>query len=71
MDKLIGILENYVEADEFCESTHFKNDLSLSSFDVVCIANDIEMTFGVKISPKDFIKHKTVGDMASYIESLK
>ena len=71
MEKLIEILENYVEADEINENTELKNEISLSSIDIVCIKNDIEVAFSVKMNAKDFIKHKTVGDMAEYIKSLK
>lgn len=72
MRKLIKIIENYVEAEEITADTTFKNDLGLSSFDTVCLTADIKEAFGTeKLEPKDFIRYKTVGAMAEYLNSLK
>lgn len=71
MEKLIEIIENYSEFEGICESTTFKGDLELSSFDTACIVSEIESEIGVSISLKDFIKYKTVGEMSEYIASLK
>lgn len=71
MKELIAIIENYVEADEITAGTSFKKDLGLSSFDTVCMIDDIKTNLGVKLEPADFVKYKTVGEMADYIESKK
>lgn len=71
MEKLISLIENYVEADEITASSTFKNDLGLSSFDTMCLITDIQVETGVKLKPTDFVAHKTVGEMAVYIESMK
>lgn len=71
MKELIAIIENYVEADEITAATRFKKDLGLSSFDTVCMIDDIKTDLGVKLEPADFVKYKTVGEMADYIESKK
>lgn len=71
MEELIKIIENYSEFQEITEDTTFKGDLELSSFDTACIVSEIESEMGVTVSLKDFIKHKTVGEMAEYISSLK
>ncbi len=71
MEELIRIIENYVEVDEITEATSFRSDLSLSSFDTVCMVDEIENELGVKIELKDFVKYKTVGEMAEYIASCK
>lgn len=71
MEELINIIMNYVEADEIGEDTSFKNDLGMSSFDTVCMISEIKNTIGVQLEPGDFIKYKTVGSMARYINSLK
>lgn len=70
MEKLIEIIENYVEADEITEASSFKADLGMSSFDIMCLITDVEVEFGVKLKPTDFVANKTVGDMAAYIASL-
>ena len=69
-EKLIEILENYVEADEIKSEDSFKSDLGMSSFDIICFVSDIERKFGVKLKATDFIAKKTVGEMAEYIGSL-
>lgn len=71
MEKLITLIENYVEAEEITSSSSFKADLGMSSFDTMCLITDIEVEFSVKLKPTDFITHKTVGEMSDYIESIK
>lgn len=70
-EQLIAILENYVEADEIKAEDSFKLDLGMSSFDTMCMVADIKNTIGVDLTAADFVKNKTVGDMAKYIESLR
>ena len=70
LEKLIDILENYVEADEIKTEDNFKLDLGMSSFDTVCLAEDIKTAFGVTLTAADFIKHKTVGAMAEHLQAV-
>lgn len=67
----MAIIENYVEADEITAETSFKKDLGLSSFDTVCMIDEIKTELGVKLEPADFVKYKTVGEMADYINSVQ
>ena len=69
LEKLIGILENYVEADEITAEDHFKSSLGLSSFDLVCVMADIKKEFGIALTAADFINNKTVGQMAEFLAS--
>ena len=69
-EKLISIIENYVEVDEIKAEDNFKLDLGMSSFDTMCMVAEIESTLGIKLTAADFIKNKTVGEMANYIETL-
>ena len=70
MEELIRVLENYTE-EEITEASKFRTDLGLSSFDTVCMIDEIEEAIGVKIDIKDFVTYKTVGEMAGYIATLK
>ena len=70
-ERLIGILENYVEADEINAEDNFKLDLGMSSFDIVCVITDVKAELGVELTAADFIKNKTVGEMARRIEAGK
>ena len=71
MEKLISLIENYVEAEEITASSAFRADLGMSSFDTMCLITDIEVELSVKLKPTDFVTYKTVGEMAAYISSLK
>ena len=70
-EQLIEILENYVEVDEIKATDSFKLDLGMSSFDTMCMVADIKNAMGVDLTASDFVKNKTVGDMAKYIESIR
>ena len=69
-ERLIGILENYVEVDEIEAEDNFKLDLGMSSFDTMCMVEDIKSEFGISLTAADFIKNKTVGRMAEHIDAL-
>ena len=69
IEKLVEILENYVEADEIKSEDRFKSDLGMSSFDTVCLMTDIKTEMGIELEAADFIKYKTVGEMAEYLAS--
>ncbi len=70
IEKLVEIIENYVEADEIKSEDSFKLDLGMSSFDTMCMVAEIESTMGVKLTAADFVKYKTVGEMAKYIATV-
>lgn len=59
-----------MEADEIKAQDNFKLDLGMSSFDIVCMADEIKSTFELELTAADFKKHKTVGEMAEYIAEL-
>lgn len=70
LERLIEILENYVEVDEIKAEDNFKLDLGMSSFDTVCMVADIQSEFDVELTAADFINNKTVGAMAEHIETI-
>ena len=59
-----------MEADEIKSEDCFKSDLGMSSFDTMCMVAEIESVMGVKLTATDFVKYKTVGEMAKYIATL-
>ena len=59
-----------VEVDEIKAEDNFKLDLGMSSFDTMCLVNDILDTFGVELKAADFVNYKTVGEMAEYLDSI-
>lgn len=60
-----------MEADEIKAEDNFKLDLGMSSFDIVCVITDVKAELGVELTAADFIKNKTVGEMARRIEAGK
>ena len=60
-----------MEADEIKAEDNFKLDLGMSSFDIVCVITDVKAELGVELTAADFIKNKTVGEMARRIEEEK
>ena len=59
-----------MEVDEIKAEDNFKLGLGMSSFDTMCMVNDIKNEFGVELKAVDFLNNKTVGEMADYIASL-
>ena len=70
LEQLIELIENYVEIDEIKAEDNFRLDLGMSSFDTMCLVNDIQDTFGVELQAVDFVNSKTVGEMAEYLDTI-
>ncbi|MDD3803841.1 MAG: acyl carrier protein [bacterium] len=43
-------------------------DLGADSLDLMDLVNELEKVYEIKIPQEDYVKLKTVGDVASYIE---
>lgn len=59
-----------MEIDEIKAEDNFRLDLAMSSFDTMCLVNDIQDTFGVELQAVDFVNYKTVGEMAEYLDTI-
>ena len=70
LEQLIELIENYVEIDEIKAEDNFRLDLGMSSFDTMCLVNDIQDTFGVELQAVDFVNYKTIGEMAEYLDTI-
>ncbi len=72
MERLIEFILNYVEPDdEITAETSIKGGLGMSSFDLVCLAEEIHGEFGVKLNAEVFRDCDTIGKLAAYIEGAK
>ena len=60
-----------MEVDEIKDEDNFKFDLGMSSFDTMCMVEDIKKEFGIALTAADFIQNKTVGAMSRYLDSKK
>lgn len=68
-EKLVDMFLNYVEPDdEITPDTRIKSGLRMSSFDLICFADDVNATFGVQLTAEDFRNNRTVGALADFIE---
>ncbi len=69
-EKLVDIILNYVDPDDaITADTGIKSGLCMSSFDLVCLSDDIHEEFGVALTADDFRECDTVGKLAAFIES--
>ena len=68
-EKIVDIILNYVEPDEaVTPETSIKRGLCLSSFDLVCLSDEIYTEFGVVLNAEDFRECDTVGKLVTYVE---
>ena len=49
------------------ESTHFKRDLDADSLDLYTLVQELEDTYGVRMSDEDAARIKTVGQAVDYV----
>ncbi|MGN0546036.1 MAG: acyl carrier protein [Acutalibacteraceae bacterium] len=69
MKKVIEILLKYVEPDyEITAETRIKDDLGMSSFDLLCFGEELFDEFGVRITADNFRELDTVGKLADYVK---
>ncbi|MBR2868102.1 MAG: acyl carrier protein [Clostridia bacterium] len=69
-DKLVEIILNYVEPEEdITPETGIKRGLNLSSFDLVCLSDEIHQEFGVVLGADDFRECETVGKLVARLET--
>ena len=70
MEKLIDILLNYVDPDEpITGQSDLRNDCGLSSFDSVCMMEEVSAVFGVEMGYADYKLCTTVSDLWNSIEA--
>ena len=71
-ERIIDTLLNYVEPEEeITAETDIKSELGMSSFDLVCFADELYEAFGVALTPDNFRDFCTVGQLADFIGSAK
>ena len=51
--------------------TDLKNELDLTSFDIVSLVGDIEEKYGVQFTEEDLTNISTIKDIIDYIEAHK
>ncbi len=56
-----------VEPDRIMESTRFKEDLDADSLDLYTLVQELEDSYGVRISDEQAAKIQTVGQAVDYV----
>jgi len=59
-----------VELDSITRNTNVMNDLGADSLDLVELIMTLEDEYGVSVTDESVYEHKTVGEIADFIESL-
>lgn len=69
IDKLSEMIKDYVEYDEpITPETTLREDLGLSSLDLINIAVEIEEKFGIEMPDKEINGMNSMKDLLVYIE---
>ena len=73
LETIRNIICSYVDIDpdEITESSKIRSDIGLKSSDLVHVAVDLENEYGRSVDSKSFGGLKTVGDLMTYINSVK
>jgi len=71
-DKIKETLATQFEVDSntITRETDIMNDLGADSLDLVELIMTLEDEYGVSVTDESVYEHKTVGDIADFIESL-
>lgn len=68
-EKIVDLILNYVDPENtITPDTEIKNELSMNSFDLVCLGDEIHQEFGIVLNADDFRECNTVGGLVSHIE---
>lgn len=66
MEKIIEAILNYVEPDcEITGSSSLKNDCGLTSFDMICLVDELSTAYDTEIEKTDLKACVTVNDLAA------
>ena len=72
-DKFVELLveELQIDRDEITMEAELSNDLGINSIELADLVMICEDKFGITIEDDDIRKFTTVGDVVSYLESIK
>ena len=70
LEKIKEIAKEYTEA-EINLNTNIKEDLLLTSFDIISLVGDIEEAFEIEIPEEELLNIVTIEDLIKCIETKK
>ena len=59
-----------VDPETITRDTDIMNDLGADSLDLVELIMTLEEEYGISVTDESVYEHKTVGDIADYVETL-
>ena len=59
--------ELQIDPDRITEATHFRDDLSADSLDLYTLVQELEDTYGVRMSDEQAAKVQTVGQAMDFV----
>ena len=59
--------ELQLDPDRITEQTHFRNDLNADSLDLYTLVQELEDTYGVKMSDEEAARIQTVGAAVDFV----
>ena len=59
--------ELHVDPARITEATHFRNDLSADSLDLYTLVQELEDTYGIKMSDQEAARIQTVGAAVDFV----
>ena len=59
--------ELQIDPDRITEATHFRNDLNADSLDLYTLVQELEDTYGVKMSDDEAARIQTVGAAVDFV----
>jgi len=59
-----------IDPDKITRDTDIMNDLGADSLDLVELIMTLEDEYGISVTDESVYEHKTVGEIADFIESL-
>lgn len=69
-EKVTDVLANYtdVKPEEMSLSSRLMNDLSLTSFDLICLGTSLEQNFHIKVDDSMLNSLQTIEDVIKVVE---
>lgn len=67
--KIHEIVKKYTKITDFDSDSDLQMDLDMDSFNLVCLAVEMEEAFAIKIGDSDIYNLLTVGDIEEYIKN--
>jgi acyl carrier protein len=72
-DEVLGLIREHladelqIDPDRITEATHFRDDLAADSLDLYTLVQELEDTYGIKMSDEEAARIQTVGAAVDFV----